>query len=249
MVQNRIKLAGNLLLWLWLACFLGKTFYPHARSLYEGMRNPEHGWPARFKEHERLRDFVTLTSPIAATAHRRVLFAYGGNTTFLELARFFEATPYLLYPARPHATGELTTISHIAVYDTEEKTFQSLRFCHEAGEKGYLCQVRPADAPLQAYHVHVQYKAPDLTLTVRAIEPSQLAPAFLIFSIKESAFNVLLKKQSPIDNHIGIGDLYHMHLVIWETAFPVYQFRVLAVDERGLFLASEEYSLAFSHNE
>lgn len=104
MVQTSIKLSGYLL--LWLALFLGKTLYPHARSFYEGVRGTEHAWSESFREHKRLQHFLTLLAPWTDAANRHVFFAYGSEAEWSTVATCINSTRDLLYPAHmfTHAT-------------------------------------------------------------------------------------------------------------------------------------------------
>jgi hypothetical protein len=247
-IKTTIGLAGCLL--LWLAIFLGKTIYPHAKSFYMGMREAETGWPERSREHERLQRFSARISPWVAKANGKILFVYGEEPEVGKIIHYLAATKYLLYPARmfTHATGISTAISHIALYQTKQEAFHSFPFCRKVEEKNYLCQVRPAKKPLRAYEVRIQYKPPHLTITARATEPEQSDPAFLIFSLKtrspmESGFNALLVRQATINSPRGEMSSYRMQVTIPVLPLNVDPFHLLVVDKSGWLSVSPEHAL------
>lgn len=252
MTKTTIGLSGYLL--LWLAIFLGKTLYPHAQGFYQGIRGTADAWPGRFREYEQFQRFIALTSPRAATANGRVLFAFGGGPV---PDGFMGAIQYLLYPTRMYssaiqASTPISHISHIAVYQTKEEVFDRLPFCQQVGERNYLCEVRPAQQPLPAAEVHARYQAPDLTIRAQVREAGGANPAFLLVSFKEVPiryspdWNVLLPRQSSVGSPPEEAGLYRLHLTVEAPPLPVYRFQLLMVDKRGLLSASEEQRLVFA---
>lgn len=250
MTKTTIGLSGYLV--LWLAIFAGRTLYPHAQTFSQGMRGTGGGWQEQFREHEELLRFVALTSPWAASANGRVLFAYGGEPVPGKVHDFLAATQYLLYPTRMFRfpSGGSAAISYIAVYQAREEAFAPLPFCREVGGRSYLCEVVSGGSALQGYDIHAEYKAPDVIIQVRRKQEGRLVPAVVIVSFKVpfkygSDFNVLLVRQSPARSLPGEAPAFRLDLTVETAPLPVYQFQVLAVDREGLLAASEERRLIF----
>jgi hypothetical protein len=237
-----MRFTGYLL--LWAAIFLGKTLYPPvtiAPGITEAppwsIRNTNSGWKQHFTEHARIRQFTQRASQ-AAAGNGRIVVAYGGapemrgTDPYLML---FAQLKYLLYPTDIATPSNPARISQIAILNAPD-AFSSLSFCAGAGEKNYLCQVRPGGRGTENFRITLERDSPEWVVTVRVVQP----PEVLMVSLKDFPmspgvdFNLVLRPSSEQVYRLRLPEMLPL---------PAYRFQVFGIDESGNLTASTEKQL------
>jgi hypothetical protein len=211
-------------------------------------------WRERFHEHNQLVNFITTTFPLANSAHGRVLFAWGAEPEIEKIGRFTTATRYLVYPANmfTHTSGEFNRLAHIAVYQTKEDLFDALPFCRAAGDKNYLCDVKPTEGGDKRVRLDVRYNHSILILHAWAMDPRQPNPSLLILSLYfdpaplpvrkgfDVTYNFVLTGSCMAGDRLTQEGGYWVRLPMEPGVLPFIRFRLLAVDAAGNIFRSNE---------